>query len=221
MPFISNREEWVPEVRSVVGKEFAEGARPCFGSLRKVDGQYCAYISTDTTDKTLKVKDIARIIEPLNWAACCKFFCKMTAQTKPYGQGWSRIVERISGECNEYYLDTALVFWKQQLPDGSIFINYDIDPVRTGDCDLVEVDSGYIWISPLQPKGVRIRTSKLERVNGLSPTATAALACLMGWGDTGHEMLAGTARKYIEDPTRPPGMKPFAASPDDGSPYKG
>jgi hypothetical protein len=220
---ISNRQEWVTQVRQAAGREFAERSRPCFGTLRKVDGQYCAYITTDTVDKTLTVKDISKIVEPLNWNACCKFFCKMMKQTKREfnDDGWNRVVERISAECDEYYLDTALVFWKEQQPDGSIFINYDLDNVRTGDSGLVEVDSGYIWITPLQPKGVRIRTSKLERVSGLSPTATAALACLMGWGDTGHEMLAGTARKYMKDPSLPPGMKPFRRSPFDQSAYKG
>jgi hypothetical protein len=47
-------------------------------------------------------------------------------------------------------------------------------------------------------KGVRIRTSKEERVNGLSPTATAALGCLLGWSDAGKDMLAGTARNAME-----------------------
>ena len=220
---ITDRQDWVFQTRSAAGDEFADCSRPCFGTLRKVDGQYCAYITTDATDKTLTVKDIAKIVEPTNWNSCCRFFCKMTKQIPQEfnSEGWSRIVERISGECAEYYLDTALVFWKEQLPDGSIFINYDLDSDRENDTGLVEVDSGYIWITPLGAKGVRIRTSKLERVSGLSPTATAALACLMGWGDTGREMLAGTARKYMDDPTLPPGMQPFRRSPNDSSPYKG
>ena len=35
--------------------------------------------------------------------------------------------ERVSAECKEYFMDTALVFWKAKLPDGSIYINYDLD----------------------------------------------------------------------------------------------
>lgn len=87
--------------------------------------------------------------------------------------------------------------------NGSIFMNYDIDPQRN-DPGYVEVDNGYIFISPdndqnePHTEGVRIRTSKQEHVNGLSPCATAALACLMGWADAGREMLAGTAQKIIE-----------------------
>jgi hypothetical protein len=230
IPYIANRQDWVPEVRNAVSDEFAEGSRPCFGALKKVDGQYCAYITTDISDDTLKVKDIAKIVEPINWNLCCKFFCKMikptsasdqyTPKGSSQGEGWNRLTERISGECDEYHLDTPLVFWKEQLPDGSIFINYDLDPKRKKDECLVEVDSGYIWVSPLAPTGVRIRTSKLERVSGLSPTATAALACLMGWGDTGKEMLAGTARAYMKDPLKQPPVKPFKRSPNDKDPFK-
>jgi len=116
----------------------------------------------------------------------------------------------------------ALVFWKAKLPDGSVYINYDVDPDRDNDSGLVEVDSGYIWITPKVPgqaKGVRIRTSKLERVSGLSPTASAALACLLGWGNQAHEMLAGTARKYIENPVPPPVFQPFLRSPYDAKKY--
>jgi hypothetical protein len=139
--------------------------------------------------------------------------------------GATRVSERISAECKEYYLDTALVFWKAKLPDGSIYINYDIDPDRDNDTKLVEVDSGYLWITPIpgQAKGVRIRTSKLERVSGLSPTATAALACLLGWGNQSHEMLAGTAREYMKNPPPPPPpphkFKPFLRSPYDSKTY--
>ena len=226
--FINNREMWFAVAGEVLGQGFAQGSRPCFGALKKVDGQYCAFITTDSEDPDLLVKDIAKIVEPLNWAECCKFFCKMTPQANYLfnGLGWSRVIERISGECNEYYLDTALVFWKEQQADGSIFINYDLDAKRDPNLDslLVEVDSGYIWVTPLpgKPKGVRIRTSKLERVSGLSPSATAALACLLGWGDTGHEMLAGTARKYMKvpPPPPPPTIQPFKRSPNNSADYK-
>ena len=86
-------------------------------------------------------------------------------------------------------------------------MNYDIDPAgtpRRSGPGYVLVDNGYILVSPLPEKGptekgVRIRTSKQEHVQGLSPCATAALACLMGWADAGRDMLAGTAHKLIKD----------------------
>jgi hypothetical protein len=217
--FIDNRDEWVRTVAMIVGPAFAQASKPCFGALRKVDGRYCAYITTDDTADDLTVADVAKIVDPINWHNCCSFFCQMRNQNPKFTDGWSRLVERISGECEKYYLDTALVFWKQQLPDGSIYINYDLDTNRANDSMYVEVDSGYIWVSPLQPSGVRIRTSKLERVNGLSPTATAALACLMGWGTTGAEMLGGTARKRMKDPNAKPVMVPLTLSPDNSVDY--
>lgn len=216
---IDSRGEWVLAAEMLVGTAFAQASKPCFGALRKVDGRYCAYITTDVTADDLTVDDVAKIVDPINWHNCCSFFCAMQNQNPAFTNGWSRLVERISGECKKYYLDTALVFWKQQLPDGSIYINYDLDTRRDNDSMYVEVDSGYIWVSPLQPTGVRIRTSKLERVNGLSPTATAALACLMGWGTTGAEMLGGTARRHMENPTGPPIMTPLRLSPDNSTAY--
>lgn len=223
IPDINDRQSWLANISDAVSKEFAERSLSCFGALKKVDGQYCAYITTDTTDDKLTVADIAKIIEPVNWHECCAFFCKMTPQASAFsGNGGTRVSERVSAECKEYFMDTALVFWKAKLPDGSIYINYDLDSQRDKDSNLVEVDSGYLWISPIpgQANGVRIRTSKLERVNGLSPTATAALACLLGWGSQSHEMLAGTARKYLENPVPPPVFQPFLRSPYDAKTYK-
>lgn len=217
---INSRDDWVMRAEMFVGGPFARASKPCFGALRKVDGKYCAYITTDDTADDLSVDDVAKIVDPINWHNCCSFFCEMQNQNPQFSDGWSRLVERISGECQKYYLDTALIFWKQQLPDGSLYINYDLDSDRQHDSMYVDVDSGYIWVSPLQPKGVRIRTSKLERVNGLSPTATAALACLMGWGTVASEMLGGTARSHMQNPNKPPAMLPLLLSPNNSSAYQ-
>lgn len=218
---IDSRDVWVLRAEMFVGGAFARASKPCFGALRKVDGKYCAYITTDDTADDLTVADVAKIVDPINWHNCCSFFCEMQNQNPEFTDpGWSRLVERISGECTKYYLDTALIFWKQQLPDGSLYINYDLDAHRVNDSMYVEVDSGYIWVSPLQPAGVRIRTSKLERVNGLSPTATAALACLMGWGTVASEMLGGTARAHMQNPTGPPVMAPLLLSPKNKTAYQ-
>jgi hypothetical protein len=216
--YIDSRDDWVLRAEVFVGPPFARASKPCFGALRKVDGKYCAYITTEDTADDLTVSDVAKIVDPINWHNCCSFFCEMRNQNPAFSTGWSRLVERISGECKKYYLDTALVFWKQQLSDGSLYINYDLDTHREYDSMYVEVDSGYIWVSPLQP-GVRIRTSKLERVNGLSPTATAALACLMGWGTVASEMLGGTARAHMQNPMGPPIMTPLHLSPNNSSAY--
>lgn len=200
---VGTRRAWTMMVGSKVGERFAADSKPCFGTLEEVDGKYCSTVVTDSFAANLSVADIEEIVDPVNWNLCSKFFCKMMQNQPNRTTGsWSRVREEISAECDKYRLATDLIFYKVRQKDGSIFINYDIDPQRT-DRGYVEVDNGYIFISPDVPnqphtKGVRIRTSKREHVNGLSPCATAALACLMGWADAGREMLAGTAQKIIE-----------------------
>lgn len=203
---INTRQEWIAFATAKVGPQFASNSRPCFGTLEQINGKYCSTVVTDSPVPNLSVVDIEKIVDPMNWSLCSKFFCKMVENTpNTNAEHWSRVQEQIGAECGEYRLITDLIFYKVRQASGSIFINYDIDPQRSSpDLGYVEVDNGYIFVSPdnqdndPKQKGVRIRTSKQEHVNGLSPCATAALACLMGWADAGREMLAGTAEKIIK-----------------------
>ena len=88
---------------------------------------------------------------------------------------------------------------------------------------MVEVDNGYIWITPLNATnspsqtGVQIRTSKQERVQGLSPTATSALGCLLGWGNAAYELLARYGQNIIDGTISPaPTLEPFVLTPPAG-----
>ncbi len=205
---IVDQDSFVRVAGEEISPQFAERAKPCFGTLEDAGGEYCSTLYTDSEDDDLTVADIKTIIHPLNWDLCCPtFFHAMTEQTpgKFTAQGWNRIVESISAEPNEYLLRTALVFYLEERKDGLI-INYQLDKNRSGEgksAGIVEIDNGYIWVTPTHKgpggKGIRIQTSKEERVNGLSPTATAALGCLLGWSDSGKEMLAGTARKAMNN----------------------
>jgi hypothetical protein len=126
------------------------------------------------------------------------------------------VLETVSADPSLWELRTALQYWKgETTPAGGFYINYDLDPDRTGDCMMVMVDAGYLMITPVDANnpaaGVRIRTSKEVRIRGLSSTAAAVLACLMGWGDVSSHMLT--------DKAKPPflGAVPFgAASVDPG-----
>ena len=236
---VNSRAEWVDFVTKGLnlGASFAANSLPCFGSLQEKDGRYCSTVVTNSFDADLSVADIERVVEPVNWNICSKFFCEMNyGDPKRNTAGWSRLSETIGAECQEYGLTTDLVFYKvRREDDNSIFINYDIDPGRdpndpdSRDRGYVEVDSGYIWVSPENADhdpaapGVRIRTSKQEHVNGLSPCATAALACLMGWADAGREMLAGTARRLIKAEQQNkgfPNLKPFYPSSAQDDPWE-
>ena len=207
-----DRDSFVRIAGEQISPHFAERAKPCFGTLEDSGGEYCSTLYTDSEDDDLTVDDIKTIIHPLNWDLCCpSFFHKMTQQTPGEftADGWYRIIESISAEPDEYLLQTALVFSLEERKDkdgndAGIIINYKLDTNRSGEdfsAGIVEIDNGYLWVTPTHKgpggTGVRIRTSKEERVNGLSPTATAALGCLLGWSDAGKEMLAGTARKAM------------------------
>jgi hypothetical protein len=225
MQAISTRAQWRSFVTDLLIPEyavdplFASNSLPCFGSLELIDGIYCSTVVTYSPAADVSVADVEKIIDPINWKYCCKFFCDVE-QNSPNrnAEGWSKVKETISAECPKYALTADLLFYKARRADGSIFINYDLDPDPPKKHEsYVKVDNGYIHVAPEntandpnQP-GVLIRTSKQERVDGLSPCATAALACLMGWADAGREMLAGTARRVADGENVGP-LKPFYPS---------
>jgi hypothetical protein len=216
---VKSRKQWHSFAEKTVNKKFADQSLPCFGTLEADADQYCSTLYTNATDDDLSVNDIKRIVNPRNWSLCCKFFCTVVAQAPPYAEhGWSRILETIGPECDEWCLHTALVFFYGLDDNGGIFVNYDLDPNRQGDSNMVEVDNGYIWVTPLNgtnpaQKGVRIRTSKQERVQGLSPTATSALGCLLGWGDAANELLSGTAEMVLNGQIPTAQLEPWATTP--------
>jgi hypothetical protein len=196
---VESRQQWHSFVAKKINQQFADQSLPCFGTLELFGDQYCSTLYTNTTDDVLTVDNIEEILDPRNWKLYAKFFCDVTAQNPPdTACGWARILETIGPECAEWRMKTALVFYYGSDNNGGIFLNYDLDPDRQNDSGMVEVDNGYIWVTPLtgsdpSQNGVRIRTSKQERVQGLSPTATAALGCLLGWGTAANDLLSGTA----------------------------
>ncbi|MGB8208386.1 MAG: hypothetical protein WCF69_12380 [Mycobacterium sp.] len=196
---VESRNQWHSFAAKKVNQQFADQSLPCFGTLELFGDQYCSTLYTNTTDDNLSVNDIEKILDPRNWKLFAKFFCNVEAQKPPQTAcGWARILETIGPECDEWRMKTALVFFYGKDGNGGLFLNYDLDPDRQDDSGMVEVDNGYIWITPLNgtdpsQQGVRIRTSKQERVQGLSPTATAALGCLLGWGTYANDLLSGTA----------------------------
>lgn len=184
-----------------------QGPIPSTGVLRRVNGQWCSLLTTDWPQPAITLEEMKKIVDPQNWPKLCDFFVGMTPQPdlqQDVSRGWARVLETVSGDRTQWQLRTALKYWKGVSPPGDgIFINYDLDNPRMGDDKLVEVDSGFIWVTPLDPdapaSGVRIRTSKAVRIRGLSPTATAALAFAFGWGDASHDMLAKNAKKPLKN----------------------
>jgi hypothetical protein len=211
-----SRDQWYSVAAHNVDQKFADQSLPCFGTLEDFGGQYCSTLYTQTTDDVLTVQNVGKILDPRNWKLYAKFFCDVSAQNPANTAcGWARILETIGPECAEWRMKTALLFCYGSDGNGGIYLNYDLDPLRDNDCGMVEVDNGYIWVRPLNGSdpsqaGVRIHTSKQERVQGLSPTATAALGCLLGWATAANDLLSGTASKVIKNPGIP--TEPFAIS---------
>jgi hypothetical protein len=196
---IHDRDGWTASMQTAVDQRLVSGPaacfeRPCIGSVRKVGGTYATVLTTEFEDPEVSVEKMKNVLDPLNWPRTCSFFRRMVPRGTDQ-QGWSRVLEEVG---TDFCMKTALRYWKGTLPDGGIFVNYDLDDDRTGDDDLVEVDAGYIVVQPLTSgataaKGVRIHTSKEVRIQGVSPTATAVMACLLGWADIGREMLVSAS----------------------------
>lgn len=174
----------------------AVSAQPgsCNGRLRNVGGRFCSVVTTDWPRDDITLDEMAATIEPFNWPLLYDFFVGMLKTRPRTNNGWTRVLEVVSPDRTKWQLRTTLKYWKATTADTGICINYDLDDVRDPrDSGLVEVDSGYIWITTAGP-GVRIRTSKALRIRGLSPSATAALACHSGWSDAGAQLLTEDAK---------------------------
>jgi hypothetical protein len=194
----AGRAGWVPFMQQqpfwLMRSDVAKYPPPCMGTVRKIGGQFCTVVSTELFDEDHELDALIDIVDPLNWKQDLpSFFCEMDARAPNTSAGWSRVLECVSTECHEYRLKTALKYWKATRDEHGIYINYDLDENRDGDSGLVEVDSGYIWITKARSGGVRIKTSKALKICGLSPTATAALACFTGWAQVGIDMFVNAA----------------------------
>lgn len=188
-------ESLAEDSQGPVRNEIARYPLPCTGAVRKIDGQLCTVLTTVIEDPR-SLEEITDVLVPVKWSDVLQsFFCAMEDRDKNPDTGWSRVLECVSTECSEYQLKTALKYWNAARGQRGFFLNYDLDDDRTGDSGLVEVDSGYIWITPNETGGVRIKTSKALRICGLSPTATAALACYSGWAQVGVDMVVNAAKE--------------------------
>jgi hypothetical protein len=185
---------------NVIDGDVADAKPLCTGGLRKIDGHYCSVLTTDYTRPNLTVDDIKRVIEPHNWPTLCpSFFREISDQSPALNRGWNRVLEVVSADPTVWELRTALRYWKgETTPQGGYYINYDLDTDRAGDCMMVQVDAGYLMITPADlpdgTTGVRIQTRKQVRIRGMSSTASAVLACFMGWGDVSSRMLTDHAK---------------------------
>jgi hypothetical protein len=200
----------------------ASAPAPCTGVLRRAGGQYFSVLTTNWPNPEVTLDEMLATIEPRNWPLLYNFFRRMVTPQPRTANGWTRLLEVVSPDPTQWELRTSLKFWKAQTAGGGICINYDLDDVRDPeDSGLVEVDSGFIWVSALDPDhpeaGVRIRTSKALRIRGLSPIATSAIGCYTGWSDVGAQLLTAHAK---EPPHGCIPFMPYSPDSDDDSPVE-
>lgn len=161
----------------------------CTGEVIESDGVLAALLTTEFERSAISIDQVKAIVDPLNWDNCNTFFVDMQ-KLKP-AAGRSQVLELVSTDKDLYVIKTALKYWKQER-GGSAIINYDLADKRkgTGDTGQVRVDSGYIVLIPTNDgQGTRVLTSKMVAIDGLSPTAVAIYASVLGWVSIGEMMM--------------------------------
>jgi hypothetical protein len=159
----------------------------------KVHKNWCSLLTTEFSRTPYDIKKVLDVIDPQNWDNANKFFADMTPQASAADGRSSQILEEVSTHPDIYRIKTELKYVKEDRADDTYVINYDFADRRdSADSQQVKVDSGYILVGPsADGKGVRVLTSKMVAIDGLSPTAVAVFAHAMGWLSIGEMMMFG------------------------------
>jgi hypothetical protein len=176
----------------------------------------CLVITTEFTSATVSLTDLKNVIDPANWARCLStFFCNMDAKLER-DDGWSRVLEQVSTTCPiaPTRMKTPLKYWKtegqddkKQSPTACLDYALDDQPLHDAQGDgLIVVDEGFIRMtstdSGLDPTaaGVRVRTRKVVGFRNSALTPWGVLACSMGYGDQGIDMILDGVENHANDP---------------------
>jgi hypothetical protein len=188
----------------------------CQPKLMVVRNQPCLVITTEFTSDAVTLENLKNVIDPVNWARCLStFFCKMDGQ-KDREDGWSRVLEQVSTTCPiaPTHLKTALKYWKTEGQDDktqppTACLDYALDEQPAGGAKgdgLIVVDEGFIRMTstdssmdPTQP-GVRVRTRKVVGFRNSALTPWGVLACSMGYGDQGIDMILDGVDNRVHNP---------------------
>jgi hypothetical protein len=159
----------------------------------EVNDVLCSLLTTEFSRTPYDIKKVLDLIDPQNWDNANKFFAKMTLEDPAPDGRSSQILEEVSTHPDIYRIKTDLKYVKEDRPGGTYVINYDFADTRgPDDSQQVKVDSGYILVGPsADGQGVRVLTSKMVAIDGLSPTAVAVFAHAMGWLSIGEMMMFG------------------------------
>jgi hypothetical protein len=186
----------------------------CTGEVTEYKGVLSALLTTEFARSTIGIDKVKAIVDPLNWDNCNKFFVDMQ-RLKPAG-GRSQVLEFVSTNKDLYIIKTALKYWKREQGDSAV-INYDLADNRegTGDTGQVRVDSGYIVLNPINNgQGTQVLTSKMVAIDGLSPTAVAIYASVLGWVAIGEMMMFDCALRGSDSKDATNRLVPWQSSPE-------
>ncbi|HUO40574.1 MAG TPA: hypothetical protein VMU34_23225 [Mycobacterium sp.] len=170
----------------------------CNPSVVCINGKACLVVDTVFTSKQVTLENLKKVVSPLNWHIDYgHIFCDMKEIPGESG-GWSRVLEKV-GLCPDTVLRTPLKYYKTVEGTTQARVDYDLDPLIASEGDgKVTLDRGYINMratggDPTQP-GVRVRTRKVVRIEGMSPETLVYFVCLLGYALVGIEMLFGPAK---------------------------
>ena len=238
-----NSRDGYPKVIELAGKQGLIDPKVasvplCQPKVMIVRNQPCLVITTEFTNADVSLQDLKDVIDPVNWARCLStFFCEMDGK-KDRDDGWSRVLEQVSTTCPiaPTHMKTPLKYWKTDGPDEktqppTACLDYALDdqPADDGKGDgLIVVDEGFIrmtstdaGLDPAKP-GVRVRTRKVVGFRNSALTPWGVLACSMGYGDQGIDMILDGVENHANDPTGWTGWKestlPSAKKPKDEPP---
>jgi hypothetical protein len=223
-----NSRDGYPKVIEVAGKQGLIDPKVasvplCQPKVMIVRNHPCLVITTEFTNAEVSLKDLKDVIDPVNWARCLStFFCKMDGK-RDRDDGWSRVLEQVSTTCPiaPTHMKTPLKYWKTEGPDEktqppTACLDYALDdqPANDGKGDgLIVVDEGFIRMTStdasLDPTkhGVRVRTRKVVGFANSALTPWGVLACSMGYGDQGIDMILDGVENHANDPNGWTGWK--------------
>lgn len=189
----------------------------CQPKFMVVRGQPCLVLTTEFSSTTVSLNELKDVIDPVNWAICLStFFCRMDGR-KERDDGWSRVLEQVSLTCPiaPTHMKTPLKYWKtdksdekDQPPTACLDYALDDDPANGAHGDgLIVVDEGFIRMTSTDltkdpaKLGVRIRTRKVVGFSNSLLTPWGVLACSMGYGDQGIDMILDGVESHRKNST--------------------
>jgi hypothetical protein len=199
------------------------GPRPCSGSLVQVDGPLysgpAAALETEFVVDDLAFDKAIRFLSPEKWPDCCDFWCDMVPVQQGVPNGVHRFREYVSTDCTNqagalFSAHAVLDFTFISLP-GAAITNYDLAPGQPQPDMLV--DCGSLVVRQME-NGIHVKTTKRLAMNrAYSGQALSMVACVLGYGDSGKDLMFNCAR--VADDTAGidfPGSSKGAAGPKKG-----